>query len=107
MVHIQVSSSNLAHYELNLDQWQRQRICTKDSNEAVDLPGTLCGIQLINTIDGPACDGYNPGLWECPSGYTPRQWESEKNVISLVRICAKTMSAALGVLRIRNIETKD
>ncbi|CAF1426260.1 unnamed protein product, partial [Didymodactylos carnosus] len=71
--------------EVFVGQWQRQRICTKDSNEAVDLPGTLCGIQLINTIDGPACDGYNPGLWECPSGYTPRQWESEKKYV----LCAK------------------
>ncbi|CAF1508108.1 unnamed protein product [Adineta steineri] len=37
-----------------------------------DLPGTLCGMQIHMTKDGPACDGYNPGLQQCPPNYTLR-----------------------------------
>ncbi len=34
------------------------------------LSGTLCGMQIQHTINGPSCDGYNPGLDQCPPEYT-------------------------------------
>jgi hypothetical protein len=36
------------------------------------LPGTLCGMQIQHTIDGPSCNGYNPGLEQCPPDYALR-----------------------------------
>ena len=35
-----------------------------------DLPGTICGMQIEGTKDGPDCDGQNPGLRQCPAKYT-------------------------------------
>ena len=33
-------------------------------------PGTLCGLQVQFSTDGPSCDGYNPGLSQCPPHYS-------------------------------------
>lgn len=43
-------------------------ICTI-TNGKEHLSGTLCGLQIQHTVKGPSCDGYNPGLDRCPSGY--------------------------------------
>ncbi|CAF4212033.1 unnamed protein product, partial [Rotaria sordida] len=51
--------------------------CMKSISSYPDLPGTLCGIQWAQTTDGPACDGYNPGLSQCPSGYAVQSWMLE------------------------------
>jgi hypothetical protein len=43
-------------------------VCTvMDATEP--LPGTLCGMQIQHTINGPSCDGFNPGLDRCPPEY--------------------------------------
>jgi hypothetical protein len=42
-----------------------------------DLPGTLCGIQWESTNDGPPCDGFNPGLFQCPPHYKLDSWTLE------------------------------
>ncbi|CAF1441399.1 unnamed protein product [Rotaria magnacalcarata] len=55
-------------------------------NAKEDLPGTLCGMQIEHTIDGPSCNHYNPGLRQCPVGYSV-QATSFKMVIYLV--CVK------------------
>ncbi|CAF4284283.1 unnamed protein product, partial [Rotaria sordida] len=52
-----------------------------------DLPGTLCGIQWAQTTDGPTCDGYNPGLSHCPSGYAVQSWMLEP--AKHFHLCAK------------------
>ena len=44
-------------------------VCISENAE-VDLPGTFCGMQIEYTVDGPSCDGYNPGLRQCPPTYT-------------------------------------
>jgi hypothetical protein len=41
-------------------------------NAEKDLSGTICGMQIDGTIDGPTCDGHNPGLQQCPPNYTLR-----------------------------------
>jgi hypothetical protein len=33
------------------------------------LSETLCGLQIQDTIKGPSCNNYNPGLDRCPPGY--------------------------------------
>ena len=47
----------------------RNSVCASFNAEE-DLPGTICGMQIEGTVDGPTCDGHNPGLRQCPSGYT-------------------------------------
>ncbi|CAF1222147.1 unnamed protein product [Adineta steineri] len=44
------------------------------ANSLVDLPGTICGMQRLHLTDGPACDGFNPGLQQCPDGYQYGTW---------------------------------
>ncbi|UJR06611.1 hypothetical protein I4U23_010895 [Adineta vaga] len=34
------------------------------------LSGTLCGLQIQGTINGPSCNGFNPGLSQCPPEYS-------------------------------------
>lgn len=43
------------------------------TNANKDLPGTLCGMQIEDSIDGPSCDGFHPGLRQCPANYEPRR----------------------------------
>ncbi|CAF3044611.1 unnamed protein product [Rotaria sp. Silwood2] len=38
-----------------------------------DSPGTLCGMQIEGSTEGPSCDGFNPGLRQCPPNYTPQR----------------------------------
>ena len=33
------------------------------------LPGTICGMQVENTIRGPPCEEFHPGLNQCPADY--------------------------------------
>jgi hypothetical protein len=47
----------------------RNTVCASINAEA-DLSGTICGMQVEGTIDGPTCDGYNSGLHQCPPKYT-------------------------------------
>ncbi|CAF1130715.1 unnamed protein product [Rotaria sordida] len=61
--------------------------CMKSISSYPDLPGTLCGIQWAQTTDGPACDGYNPGLSHCPSGYAVQSWMLEP--AKHFHLCAK------------------
>jgi hypothetical protein len=49
--------------------FKQNAVCAA-TNVKEHLPGTLCGMQIEGTIDGPTCDGYNPGLRQCPPGYT-------------------------------------
>ncbi|CAF1456831.1 unnamed protein product [Adineta steineri] len=50
----------------------------------VDLPGTICGMQRLHLTDGPACDGLNPGLQQCPDGYQYGTWRhSSSNQFSV------------------------
>ena len=54
------------------------RFCTDTKRNVVcaatnlkdNLPGTLCGMQIEDSVNGPSCDGYDPGLRRCPPGYT-------------------------------------
>ena len=46
----------------------RNSVCASFNAEK-DLPGTICGMQIEGSVDGPTCDGYNPGLRQCPTGY--------------------------------------
>lgn len=48
---------------------KRNGICMVN-NAAEDLPGTICGMQIEDSTNGPSCDGYNPGLRRCPPNYT-------------------------------------
>jgi hypothetical protein len=32
--------------------------------------GTLCGMQVEDSINGPSCNGFNPGLRQCPPEYS-------------------------------------
>ena len=43
-------------------------MCTV-TNTTEHSSGTLCGMQIQHTIDGPSCDGHNPGLDQCPTDY--------------------------------------
>ncbi|UJR19592.1 hypothetical protein I4U23_022726 [Adineta vaga] len=48
--------------------------CTRNAmcialNPKENLSGTLCGMQIQDTKDGPSCDGYDPGLGRCPSDH--------------------------------------
>ena len=48
---------------------QKNALCMlKDSTSL--LPGTLCGMQIEHSVDGPRCNGFNPGLSQCPPGYS-------------------------------------
>jgi hypothetical protein len=49
----------------NLD---RNSVCYS-LNAPEDLPGTICGMQMEGTREGPSCDGENPGLRQCPDKY--------------------------------------
>ncbi|CAF2982224.1 unnamed protein product [Rotaria sp. Silwood2] len=66
---------------------QTTKLCVKLISNYPDLPGTLCGIQWAQTIDGPACDGYNPGLSQCPPGYAVQLWVLETG--GRFHLCAK------------------
>ena len=50
----------------------RNNLCYSQ-NASEDLPGTICGMQIENTVDGPTCDGNNPGLRQCPDKYAFRR----------------------------------
>ncbi|CAF4428033.1 unnamed protein product [Rotaria sp. Silwood2] len=63
------------------------KFCAKSNSTYPDLPGTLCGIQWAQTSHGPACDGYNPGLSQCPPGYAIQLWVLESG--SRFHLCAK------------------
>jgi hypothetical protein len=41
-------------------------------NSENDLSGTICGMKIDGTTDGLTCDGYNPGMRQCPPGYSLR-----------------------------------
>lgn len=54
------------------------------ANSLVDLPGTICGMQRLHLTDGPNCDGFNPGLQQCPNGYQYGTWRhSSSNQFSV------------------------
>ncbi|CAF1015431.1 unnamed protein product [Didymodactylos carnosus] len=61
--------------------------CYKSNSAYPDLPGTLCGIQWAQSVDGPACGGYNPGLSQCPPGYSVQLWVLEYG--TRFHLCAK------------------
>ncbi|CAF1032288.1 unnamed protein product [Didymodactylos carnosus] len=61
--------------------------CYKTSSIFLDLLGTLCGIQWRQTNHGPACDGYNPGMSECPTGYALELWTLKNG--KTFHLCAK------------------
>ena len=42
-------------------------------NADEDVSGTICGMQIEDTQDGLSCDGYNPGLRQCPPMYSVRR----------------------------------
>ena len=47
----------------------RNSVCASE-NAPQDLPGTICGMQIEGTNDGPTCDGFNPGVRKCPPEYS-------------------------------------
>lgn len=63
------------------------KFCAKSNPTYPDLSGTLCGIQWAQTSHGPACDGFNPGLSQCPPGYAVQLWVLESG--SRFHLCAK------------------
>lgn len=55
--------------------------------DSKELPsGTLCGLQVQNTIRGPSCEDLDPGLGQCPPDYT-LQYTAFKNLGFMV--CVK------------------
>jgi hypothetical protein len=42
-------------------------------NAMNDLSGTLCGMQVEDSISGPTCNGFNPGLRKCPPEYSAQR----------------------------------
>ncbi|CAF1449949.1 unnamed protein product [Rotaria magnacalcarata] len=42
-------------------------------NPKVNLPGTICGMQIEESRDGPTCNGFHPGLRLCLPNYAIRR----------------------------------
>jgi hypothetical protein len=51
------------------DGYSRINAMCAVTNAKEHLSGTLCGMQIQYTIQGPSCNGYNPGLDQCPPEY--------------------------------------
>jgi hypothetical protein len=47
---------------------RRNAVCVATTAKELS-PGTLCGMQIEYTIDGPSCNSFNPGLRQCPPEY--------------------------------------
>jgi hypothetical protein len=57
---------------INKDYGHRNSVCVLiDAKE--HLSGTICGMQIEDTVNGPSCNGFHPSLCRCPSEYFPQR----------------------------------